>query len=92
MKFEFDPAKNERNIALRGLSFQLAEELEWHEAILWRDIRRDYRESRECALAPLEGRIYFVAFTLRGDTVRVISFRKANKREVAQYEKAKARS
>lgn len=92
MRFEFDPAKNERNIALRGLSFQLAEELEWHEAILWRDSRRDYQEHRECALAPLEGRLYFAAFTVRGDVVRIISFRKANKREVEKYEKTKGKS
>lgn len=92
MRFEFDLAKSERNIELRGLSFHLAEELEWHEAILWRDIRKDYEESRESALAPWEGRLYFVAFTVRGDVVRIISFRKANKREVAKYEKAKSKS
>lgn len=91
MKFEFDAAKNERNIALRGLSFELAEALEWHEAILWHDTRKDYAETRQSALAPLEGRLYFVAFTVRGERVRIISLRKANKREVANYEKVKSK-
>lgn len=92
MKIEFDKAKNKRNIELRGLSFEMCGELEWHNAILWRDIRKEYAENRECALAPLEGRIYFVTFTVRGRNVRIISFRKANKREVINYEKKKKES
>jgi uncharacterized DUF497 family protein len=88
MEFEFDPEKNERNLALRGLSFELAQELEWHHALLWHDTRH-HQESRESALAPLEGRLYFVAFTVRGTKVRVISFRKAKKREVRNDEETK---
>ena len=33
MRFTFDPAKSERNIAERGLSFELAPELEWDTAL-----------------------------------------------------------
>jgi len=92
MKFEFDSKKNQRNIELRGLDFSMTKDLEWHKAILWRDIRKEYAESRECALAPLNGRIYFVTFTVRNDNVRIINFRKANKREVRNYEKTKRKS
>jgi len=32
VKIEFDPAKNARNIAGRGISFERAEEFEWETA------------------------------------------------------------
>ena len=34
MRFTFDPAKNERNIAERSLSFELASALEWNTALI----------------------------------------------------------
>jgi len=83
---------NKRNIELRGLSFEMAKELDWHLAILWRDRRKEYAEIRECALAPLLGRVYFVTFTVRNGKILIISFRKANKREVKNYEKTKSKS
>jgi uncharacterized DUF497 family protein len=36
----------------------------------------------------IERRLFFVAYTLRGSTIRIISARKANKQEVAEYEKS----
>jgi len=92
MIFEFDEQKNQRNIELRGIDFRLVEELEWHKAILWRDERKNYGEIRECALALMDGRIYAVTFTMRSGNIRIISFRKANKRESKKYEKEKSKS
>jgi uncharacterized protein (DUF4415 family) len=37
MRFTFDPAKNERNMAERGLSFEPASELEWDTALIVED-------------------------------------------------------
>lgn len=83
-----DPAKDRRNIAARGLSLDLAEELDWATAFIWEDRRKDYGERRYCVLGFIEDRLHSVVFTPRNGKPRVISLRKANKREVVRYEKA----
>jgi uncharacterized protein len=87
MAFTFDPEKNARNVAERGLSFDLVERLEWETAIVVEDTRRNYGEIRLQVLARLEGRLYAAVVTPRGEDLRVISFRKANRREVERYGK-----
>jgi uncharacterized DUF497 family protein len=41
VRLTFDPAKNVRNIAQRGLSFELVVDLEWATAITVEDTRKD---------------------------------------------------
>lgn len=82
-----DPKKERRNLAERGLSLDLAEELDWATALIWEDRRKDYGERRYCVLGFIEERLHSVVFTPRNDKPRVISLRKANKREVNRYEK-----
>ncbi len=86
MRITFDPAKNEKNIAERGLSFALAEELEWDTALAVEDTRRDYGETRLRVLALLNGRLHAVVVTPRHGELRVISFRKASRKEEKLYE------
>ncbi|MBS0611978.1 MAG: BrnT family toxin [Proteobacteria bacterium] len=86
MSITFDAAKNERNVAQRGISFELAEEFEWDGALIVEDMRKDYGERRFQALGLIEGRLYMLVFTPRSGNVHVISLRKANKREVRWYE------
>lgn len=81
-----DPAKNDRNVAERGLSLDLAEHLDWATALIWEDNRRDYGERRYCVLGFIEDRLHSVVFTPRGGKPRIISLRKANEREVKRYE------
>ena len=50
------------------------------------DYRYDYGETRYTTLAKIENRVYVVAFTLRLSNIRLISARKANKKEVKRYE------
>jgi len=50
VKISYDPKKNARNIAERGLSFDVAHAFEWEFAIIWQDKRRDYGEERFIAL------------------------------------------
>ena len=83
-----DPDKEDRNLAERGLSFDLAEHLDWATALIWEDTRKDYGERRYCVLGFIEARLHSVVFTPRAGKPRVISLRKANKREVKRYEKA----
>jgi len=90
MEIEYDPAKNDRNVAGRGLSFELVRRLDWNETLVVEDVRKDYEEPRFQALGPIQGRLYLLVFTIRGRALRIISLRKANAREVAGYEKAKS--
>jgi uncharacterized protein len=76
MRFTFDPAKNERNVAERGLSFALVEELEWETAVIRVDARRDYGETRLRVFGLLRGRLHVAVISPRpGGEVRVISLR-----------------
>lgn len=83
-----DPEKDRRNIAQRGLSLDLAGKLDWTSALIWEDRRKDYGEPRYCVLGLIEGRLHSVVFTPRDGQPRVISLRKANRREVKRYGKA----
>jgi uncharacterized DUF497 family protein len=81
----FDPAKNARNIALRGISFERAVDFDWSLALVLEDLRRDYGEPRYRALSVLAGRLHVLVFTRRDERIHVISLRKANKREIRLY-------
>ena len=91
MEIEFDPEKHDRNVRERGISFEQARDFEWDGALVWRDTRRDYSEERFIALGLIGKRLHSLVFTVRGDAVRIISLRKANRREELPYEQ-KARS
>lgn len=85
MRIEFDPAKDEANQAKHGVSLALAAELDWEAALVWFDARFDYDELRMIALAPKTEILYYVAFVDRGQARRIISLRRANRREVKHY-------
>jgi len=89
MRVTFDPAKNAKNIAERELPFERVGELAWETAVLQEDRRKDYGEIRVRVLARLEQRLHVAVITMRGDAVHVISFRKANHKEVEWYEQEK---
>ena len=88
MEIDFDPAKNEWNIRQRGLTFERVANFDFKTAVFSVDARRDYGEIRRRALGLLDGRLYALVFVETADGIRVISFRKANKREVHRYEAA----
>lgn len=86
MEITFDPAKNASNIELRGLNFEQAANFDFQTAIFWIDARKTYPEVRISALGLLAGRVHALVFAETTNGIRVISFRKANKREVNRYE------
>lgn len=86
MEITFDPAKNAANLALRGLSFEQVADFDFQTAIIWIDARKTYQEVRISALGLLASRVHALVFTETTNGIRVISFRKANKREVKRYE------
>ena len=87
MRITYDPTKNEKNIAERGLSFDRVLDLQWETALMFEDRRRDYGEVRVHVLAMLGNRLHAVVVTARADAVHVISFRKASEKEMRRYEK-----
>ena len=85
MKIKFNPAKDKTNFAKHGISRALAGELDWEAALVWVDGRYEYDELRMIALAPKTEILYYVAFLELGEVRRVISLRRANRREVKHY-------
>ncbi|WP_085317227.1 BrnT family toxin [Derxia lacustris] len=85
MRIEYDSAKDVSNRAKHGVSLALAEQLDWGSALVWIDNRFQYGELRMIALAPETNILYYVAFVDRGDVRRIISLRKAERREVKHY-------
>jgi len=87
MEIDFDPIKNAENIASRGLDFADAVRM-WREGpvVEIEDGRADYGEVRMIAVGRVFGRVCVAVFTDRGAVRRIISFRKANRRECDGYE------
>ena len=87
MQIEFDSTKDALNFGKHGVSLALASELDWEASLVWVDVRVEYGELRMIALAPATGILYYVAFVDRDEMRRIISLRRANRREVKHYEK-----
>lgn len=85
MEITFDPEKDARNVAKHGISLALAAKIDWSTLDASLDDRHEYGEERYVAGAPIGDRLYVVVFVVRDDAIRVISLRKANKREVKHY-------
>ncbi len=85
METEWDPAKRLANLAKHGLDFEDVRLLDWDGAKVLSDTRKAYPEPRFWAFALWNGRLHMVAFCIRGTKVRIISFRKANKKEVTRH-------
>ena len=88
MKFEWDEGKNQTNIRKRGLDFTDAPEMFDGPMLIGVDNRQDYGEDRYIGFGLVQSRLMVVVYTERKpDIIRIISFRKANTREKALFEK-----
>ena len=87
MEFEWDEAKSSACFESRGFDFAYAVRtfLDPYRIIAL-DRRRDYGEDRYRLLGTVDGRVYVVVYTMRSSAVRIISARKANGKEVTDYE------
>lgn len=85
MEFEWDPAKSEATFRLRGIRFERETEVFAGHTVAWADDRRDCGEHRIRAIGLSSNELLHVVFTQRGDTVRIISVRRANRRERALW-------
>jgi uncharacterized DUF497 family protein len=68
------------------LSFERVREFDFETAVVEQDIRKQYPEERYVAAGFLDGRLHVLCFTPIPEGIRVISFRKANTREVKRHE------
>ena len=88
MEFEWDEAKSDHCFAHRGFDFAYAIRAFLDpNRLVGRDRRWDYGEDRYRLLGAIEGRVFVVIYTVRGSAIRIVSARKANRREVGEYEK-----
>lgn len=86
-EFEWDLAKSEACLLRRGFDFAYAlNAFGDRDRLVFADDRRDYGEERYRLLGVVDQCVFCVVFTFRDTTLRIISARKANRREVAQYE------
>ncbi len=86
INYEWDEAKRISNLDLHKLDFADAQEFDWESALVARDDRQDYSEERYIALGEFLERLTVLVFTTRGNSIRLISWRKANLRENKAYE------
>ena len=90
--FDFDPAKSTRNERERGITFERIADMDFETAIAIEDTRKDYGERRLRVLGTIDGKLHAAVITPRGETIRVISLRRANKREEHAYAKERQSS
>ena len=81
MQFEWSDSKHAKTLRERGIGFDDAARIFGGRVVIWEDTRRDYGEERFRAVGETEGIVLHVVYTLRGDVVRIISVRCANRKE-----------
>ena len=84
-QFEWSEDNREAHLAKHGVDFLDVAPMFPGPTTEEVDNRRDYRETRINALGEVGGRVYFVTYTWRGATRRIISARKANAGERKKY-------
>jgi uncharacterized DUF497 family protein len=85
MEFEWDEDKRRANLQKHKLDFADAHRAFTEDAFVVVDDREDYDEDRYILLGLMRERIVVITFTVRNDIVRIVSMRRANKREQKDY-------
>ncbi len=86
MQFEWDESKNAINIRNHNIDFADVPGIFKNAMLIDYDDRYDYGEDRWIGLGLLRSTVVVVVFTEpRKDTIRIISARKANRKEQEEY-------
>ena len=85
VRFAWDDAKRVSNLRAHGLDFVDAAEVFDGLAVTCEDSRFDYGEARFVTLGILRGVVVSIVHTETSRSIRIISFRKATRREQAFY-------
>lgn len=83
--FEWDENKRQTNIRKHDVDFVEILELFNGRTLIQEGDRYAYDEQRFQALGMTKGVVYFVVFTMRGDSIRIISARHAKPKERKIY-------
>jgi uncharacterized DUF497 family protein len=87
MAFQYDPTKAETNLKDHGVSFSDAEGVFFDPLALHRPDPDAEGEERFVAMGlGSAGQILVVVYTIRGEDIRLISARRATRREIRDYE------
>jgi uncharacterized protein len=87
VEFKWDDAKSDTCYAERGFDFAYAlHAFADPNRLVRKDHRWDYGEERFQLLGMIEQRVFVVVYTVRRSAIRIISARKANRREANEYE------
>ena len=81
MGVEFDDSKDQANIAKHGVSLAFGAVVLANAIGEMEDARRDYGERRMNAFGLVDGRLLACTFTIRNRVYRVISVRRASRKE-----------
>jgi len=85
MDFEFDPDKSATNLKKHGIDFVEAKEL-WEDSDRLIVPARTQGEARYMLVGKMGRKHWSAIFTYRGESIRIISVRRARKEEVNAYE------
>jgi uncharacterized DUF497 family protein len=85
VQFEWDPVKSEVMYQARGFDFAYASRIFDAALVAVQDTRVDYGETRMKAIGRVGPDILVVIYTWRGDAIRIISARRANRKERAEW-------
>jgi uncharacterized DUF497 family protein len=84
--FEWDDAKAASNLGHHKITFEQARDVFTDPFIVeWIDDGQAEHEQRFNALGMVENRLLFVAYSMRGDAIRIISARRAEPFERRRY-------
>lgn len=83
--FEYDPNKSQTNKQKHGIDFEDAQQLWRDQNLLVFNVQTE-PESRQLGIAKLNNKYWSAIFTLRGNKIRIISVRRARKKEIELYE------
>lgn len=86
MVFEWDETKRKDGIKKHGVDMVFAARIFRDHTVIFQDSRVDYAEHRFSAIGRIGELFYVVIFTRRGENIRLISARKAGRRDRRRYQ------
>ena len=88
MEFEYDPVKSAVNLDKHGIDFETAQRL-WDDECLVQLLSNKIGEKRFLAIGNVENKMWTAVCTYRNGKIRVISVRRARKKEIDYYDSQK---
>ena len=85
MEFEWDPAKALENLRVHGVNFAVAAQVFDNPYLQWEDSDAEAEQRFEALGIDGLGRLLVVVYTYRPGKIRLISARKATKKEGKEY-------